>query len=49
MKINVSSPFSLCSLNGSDGGGSLSGYVLWGKKKEYREALGALFPLKRVA
>jgi hypothetical protein len=36
MKINASSPFSLCSLNGSDGHGTLTGYVFFGKQPDQR-------------
>jgi hypothetical protein len=38
-----------CYQNGSDGLGTLSGYVLWGKRKEYRQAIESLFVLKRAA
>jgi hypothetical protein len=49
MKINVSSPFSLCSLNGSDGHGTLGGYVIFGRKTEYRGVIETVFVLKQAA
>lgn len=35
--------------SGSDGGGTLSGYVLWGEQSEYRRFLEAVFGLGRAA
>jgi hypothetical protein len=49
MKINASSPFSLCSLNGSDGHGTLGGYVIFGRKTEYRGVIETVIVLKQAA
>jgi hypothetical protein len=49
MDINVSSPFSLCSQSGSDGLGTLGGYVIWGEQSEYRRVVETVFSLKQAA
>jgi hypothetical protein len=49
MKINVSSPFSLCSLNGSDGLGTLTGYVFFGKNPDQRFLVKVVGQAKKAA
>jgi hypothetical protein len=48
-KINVSSPFSLCSLNGSDGLGTLTGYVFFGKHPDQHFLVKAVGQAQKAA
>jgi hypothetical protein len=34
---------------GSDGHGTLGGYVIWGEQSEYRHVIEAVFSLKKAA
>jgi hypothetical protein len=49
MEINISSLFPLRSRCGSDGHGTLGGYVLFAVDSDYRRLVEAVFVLKQAA
>ena len=45
----IFSRFHLGVLNGSDGHGTLGGYVIFGEQSEYRRVVETVFALKKAA